>query len=39
MSPDGLNWGNSAPLALAAFGVTTFMLSMVNVNLISPGEH
>jgi uncharacterized protein len=37
VSPDGLNWGNSAPLALAAFGVTTFMLSMVNANLISPG--
>ena len=31
-----LNWGNSAPLALAAFGVTTFMLSMINANQISP---
>src|ERR1700761_3088276 len=37
VSPNGLNWGNSAPLALAAFGVTTFMLSMVNANLVSPG--
>jgi succinate-acetate transporter protein len=35
VNPKGLNWGNSAPLALAAFGVTTFMLSMVNANLIS----
>jgi len=32
-----LNWGNSAPLALLAFGVPTFMLSMVNSNAISPG--
>ncbi|HUO71494.1 MAG TPA: acetate uptake transporter [Solirubrobacteraceae bacterium] len=32
-----LNWGNSAPLALLAFGVTTFMLSMVNANAISKG--
>jgi hypothetical protein len=30
-----LNWGNSAPLALAAFGVTTFMLSMINAGQIS----
>lgn len=28
-------WGNSAPLALAAFGVTTFMLSMINADLVS----
>jgi succinate-acetate transporter protein len=35
VSPKALNWGNSAPLALAAFGVTTFMLSMINANLIS----
>jgi uncharacterized protein len=35
-SPTTLNWGNSAPLALAAFAVTTFMLSMTNANLISP---
>ena len=27
-----LDWGNSAPLALAAFAVTTFMLSMINAN-------
>ena len=32
-----LNWGNSAPLALMAFGVTTFMLSMVNANAIAAG--
>jgi succinate-acetate transporter protein len=36
LSPTTLNWGNSAPVALAAFGVTAFMLSMVNANLISP---
>ena len=30
-------WGNAAPLALAAFAVTTFMLSMVNANWIAPG--
>jgi succinate-acetate transporter protein len=27
-------WGNSAPLALAAFAVTTFMLSMINAEFI-----
>ena len=27
-------WGNSAPLALAGFGVTTFMLSMINAGLV-----
>jgi succinate-acetate transporter protein len=31
------DWGNSAPLALLAFGVPTFMLSMVNANAISSG--
>ena len=35
--PQVPTWGNSAPLALAAFAVTTFMLSMVNANLINPG--
>lgn len=30
-------WGNSAPLALAAFAVTTFMLSMVNAGLVDKG--
>ena len=30
-------WGNSAPLALAAFAVTTFMLSMVNAEFIAKG--
>jgi len=32
-----LNWGNSAPLALLAFAVTTFMLSMVNAKAVSVG--
>ena len=32
-----LDWGNSAPLALLAFAVTTFMLSMVNANAVSAG--
>ena len=36
LSPTTLNWGNSAPLALAAFGVTTFMLSMINASVVSP---
>jgi uncharacterized protein len=30
-------WGNSAPLALVAFGVPTFMLSMINADAISKG--
>ena len=30
-----LDWGNSAPLALLAFAVTTFMLSMINSNAVS----
>ena len=30
-------WGNSAPLALAGFATTTFMLSMINANLVSIG--
>jgi succinate-acetate transporter protein len=32
-----LDWGNSAPLALFAFAVTTFMLSMINADAISKG--
>ena len=28
------DWGNSAPLALAAFAVCAFMLSMVNAELV-----
>lgn len=32
-----LNWGNSAPLALLAFAVTTFMLSMVNADAVAAG--
>ncbi len=28
-------WGNSAPLALASFALTTFMLSMVNAGLVN----
>ena len=31
------NWGNSAPLGLAAFAVTTFMLSMINAKLVNIG--
>ena len=30
-------WGNSAPLALAAFAVTTFMLSLINANVVPVG--
>ena len=30
-------WGNSAPLALIAFAVTTFMISMVNANAVNVG--
>jgi uncharacterized protein len=30
----GSGWGNSAPLGLAAFAVTTFMLSMINAELM-----
>ncbi len=33
----GVTWGNSAPLALAAFAVTTFMLSMVNAGFVNAG--
>src|SRR6516162_6230212 len=33
----GIAWGNSAPLALAAFAVTTFMLSMVNAKAVDAG--
>ena len=32
-----IEWGNSAPLALAAFAVTTFMLSMINADFIAKG--
>ena len=30
-------WGNAAPLGLAGFAVTTFMLSMINAKLITIG--
>jgi succinate-acetate transporter protein len=30
-------WGNAGPLALLAFAVVTFMLSMINANAISDG--
>jgi hypothetical protein len=30
-------WGNSAPLALAAFALTTFLLSMINAGFVSKG--
>ena len=32
-----LGWGNSAPLALLAFGVPTFMLSMINAQAVAVG--
>jgi uncharacterized protein len=32
-----LDWGNSAPLALLAFAVTTFMLSMINAKAVAIG--
>jgi len=30
-------WGNSAPLALIAFAVTTFMVSLINANVVNVG--
>ncbi len=36
-APTGVVWGNSAPLALAGFATTTFMLSMINANLVNFG--
>jgi succinate-acetate transporter protein len=36
-APAASDWGNSAPLGLAAFAVTTFMLSMVNAKLVPAG--
>ena len=35
--PAAAQWGNSGPLALAAFAVTTFMLSMINAGLVNGG--
>ena len=35
--PAPQQWGNSAPLALAAFAMTTFMLSMINAGLVNRG--
>ena len=32
-----VTWGNSAPLALAAFAVTTFLLSSVNAGFVAKG--
>lgn len=32
-----LVWGNTAPLALAGFAVTTFLLSMVNAKFVNAG--
>ena len=34
--PRSLNWASAAPLALVAFAVVTFMLSMVNASPIDP---
>ena len=36
-APKSIEWGNSGPLALAAFAVTTFMLSMVNAKAVNAG--
>ncbi len=36
-APAAAQWGNSGPLALAAFAVTTFMLSMINAGLVDGG--
>ena len=36
-APTASGWGNSAPLGLAGFAVTTFMLSMINAKLINVG--
>ena len=33
-SAGALGWGNSAPLALAGFATTTFMLSMINTGIV-----
>jgi uncharacterized protein len=34
-TPAAVQWGNSAPLALAAFAVTTFLLSAVNAGFVA----
>src|SRR6516162_1779205 len=36
-APGAVAWGNSAPLALAGFATTTFMLSMINTGLVPAG--
>jgi succinate-acetate transporter protein len=36
-TPAALGWGNSGPLALAAFAVPTFMLSAINVGWVNAG--
>lgn len=36
-APGAVAWGNSAPLALAGFATTTFMLSMINAGLVPAG--
>jgi hypothetical protein len=36
-APEAAKWGNSAPLALAAFALTTFLLSMINAGFVSKG--
>jgi succinate-acetate transporter protein len=37
LATTAMGWGNSAPLALAAFAVPTFMLSAVNVGWVNAG--
>jgi uncharacterized protein len=37
VTASGLAWGNSGPLALAGFATTTFMLSLIDANLVPAG--
>jgi hypothetical protein len=37
LTAGAMGWGNSAPLALAGFATTTFMLSMINTGIVPVG--
>jgi succinate-acetate transporter protein len=37
LAAGAMGWGNSAPLALAGFATTTFMLSMINTGIVPVG--
>jgi uncharacterized protein len=37
LTAGAMGWGNAAPLALAGFATTTFMLSMINANIVPVG--